>query len=94
MIDKVDLDYADAEFAGYFCGRPMADSVEVENLRVLRLYALANPGDRRSVRAAYRTSFCRSSSQVATGMTPSRVFVSGRLEKFPKSLRRVVDRER
>src|SRR5260221_13131094 len=26
---------------------PKSNSVEVENLRVLRLYALANPGDRR-----------------------------------------------
>ena len=47
MVDQIYLDDADAEFSGYFCGRPMADSVEIENLRVLWLYALANPGDRR-----------------------------------------------
>src|SRR5436190_12434059 len=46
MIDQIHLDDADAKFAGYFCSGPMADGVEVENLRVLRLYALANPRDR------------------------------------------------
>src|SRR5215471_14447550 len=57
MIDKVDLDPADAQFAGDFFGRPTAHRVKVKNLRMLRLYTLTNTGNCRFKDVLFPFSF-------------------------------------